>query len=118
MSDTDENKNKKFNWTQGETLSEDNFDPIKEVRAKGLPKLKDAVHSDPKKRKDERDTFITKSQSKSYTSSKNKKVKDDQIIAEESQSGLSESDKFKSEEAKRLIDKGSKIKGIDRFGKK
>ena len=103
-----------FAWEEGCVLDDKNTDPVPEVRAKGLPKLNQAVHADPVKRKEDRDKKILNIQSKLYQHHKNK-TSDDAIIIEESQSGLSQ-DMDDRNEAERLIDKGNRFKGLDRFG--
>ena len=107
-------KDKSFEWQQGQVLDDDNYDPIGDVRVKGLPKLKKATHADPVKRKQEREELILTKQSKPYKNKVKEEV-DDSLIFEESQSGLSED--YESTEAKKLIDQGGRFKGLDRFGK-
>jgi hypothetical protein len=105
-------KDKNFDWKQGQVLDDDNYDPLGDVRVRGLPKLKKATHADPVKRKQEREELILSKQSKPYKSTVKK---DDDLVIEESQSGLSED--YESTEAKKLIDQGGRFKGVDRFGK-
>lgn len=110
-------KKKDFNWEKGGVLDEESFDPVGDVRVAGLPKLKKATHADPERRKKERDQVLLTKQSQPYQATSDKILPgDDGVIADESQSGLSE--KYESSKAKKLIEHGSKIKGLDRFGKK
>jgi len=113
MSPTKENKD--FEWEQGGILDEKNTAPLGGIRSKGMPKLKDAVHADPILRKEKRDKIILDDQSKEYHPIKITEPETD-IIIEESQSGLSQD--IEDTAAKKLIDTGKKLKGIDRFGKK
>ncbi len=109
-------KNKKdFAWEKGSVIDEDEYAPLGEVIKKGRPKLTQAVHANPALRKKERDALLTEQQSKPYRV-RPKKDKDDSIIVEESQSGLSGS--VESSAAKKLIESGNKFKGLDRFGKR
>lgn len=112
MSPSDK-KDKSFDWKQGQVLDDDDYAPLGDVRAKGLPKLKKATHADPVKRKQEREELILGKQSKPYKSSVKKE--NDDLVIEESQSGLSED--YESTEAKKLIDQGERFKGVGRFGK-
>lgn len=114
MSSTNKN-NKDFDWEEGAVLDDKDYDPVGGVRAQGLPKLNKAVHADPAKRKKQRDQTILSKQSQPYRAQKT--TEDGSIIIEETQSGLSESG-IEESEAKRLIETGKKIKGLDRFGKK
>lgn len=109
-----DNKGKNFEWQKGQVLDDENYDPLGDVRVKGLPKLKKATPADPAKRKQEREELILSKQSKPYKSKVKEEV-DDSLIFEESQSGLSE--EYESTEAKKLIDQGGRFKGLDRFGK-
>lgn len=112
MSSSDK-KDKNFDWKQGQVLDDDDYAPLGDVRAKGLPKLKKATPADPVKRKQEREELILTKQSKPYKNTVRKEH--DDLVIEESQSGLSED--YESTEAKKLIDQGGRFKGVDRFGK-
>lgn len=106
---------KDFNWEAGETLDDKAIDPVGEVRAQGLPKIKTAVHADPTKRKQERDQVILNKQSAPYQKRTTKKD-DGTIIIEETHSGLVEG--LEDSKAKKLIDSGKKFRGFDRFSSK
>ncbi|MBU0506544.1 MAG: hypothetical protein ABII18_11565 [bacterium] len=110
-------KKEDFEWKKGETLDDKNYTPMGDVRVTGLPKVKrTALHADPEKRKKERDHIILSNQSKPYHEKKKLVEKDTGIIVEESQSGLSEA--YEDSRAKKLIDHGKQLRGVDRFGKK
>ncbi len=109
------NNKKQFSWDKGGVLDDDNTQPINEVRRQGLSKLSKALHADPKKRKEEREEILVKVQSKPYKP-KTVSPEEQRFIMEESSSGISGD--IESSAAKKLIDKGSKFKGLDRFGKK
>lgn len=117
-------KEKNFTWKEGEVLNEKNADALGGIRQYGLPKIKKSIAADPDKRKKDRDDYLEKKQSQTYKGSDNstlgeqKKKFDDGIIAEDTGSVFSDSDKFEESEVKKLTDKGKKIKGIDRFRKK
>ncbi|MBF0105094.1 MAG: hypothetical protein HQM16_07170 [Deltaproteobacteria bacterium] len=106
-------KKNDFQWEEGQVLDNKDVAPVHEVRSKGLPKLSKAVHADPVKRKEERDKAILNTQSRVY-SSKTRKQKDNDIIIEETHSGLSAN--IEKDDTKRLMDKGQRIRGLDRFG--
>jgi len=109
-------KNKKsFAWEKGNVIAEDEYAPLGEVNKKGRPKLAHAVHANPVLRKKERDAVLTEQQSKPYRVPP-KKEKEDSLIVEASQSGLSDS--VESSVAKKLIESGNKFKGLGRFGKR
>lgn len=114
MGDTKEKTD--FSWESGEVLNPKNFSPLGGVRSKGLPKLKKAVAADPVLRKEERESFINNEQTKIYKSEPHVPIEEEALIIEESQSGLSGD--IENSEAKKLIDPGNKIRGLDRFGKK
>ena len=110
-------KNKSFDWEKGNTLDDkENYSPMGDVRVKGLPKLKRALHADPETRKKERDNIILNKQSKPYKAP-SPKDKEKPFIVEESQSGLSDQE-YEDSKVKKLIDHGKKFRGVDRFGKK
>ena len=106
---------KDFNWESGETLDDKTYDALGDVKAQGLPKIKQAVHADPELRKKSRDELIQTKQTQSYQK-KTVKKDDGTIVIEETHSGLLEG--LENSKAKRLIDTGKKIKGVDRFGNK
>lgn len=112
---SEEPKNSPFNWQEGDELDDKNYNPLGGVRAKGIPKLKKAVHADPIMRKTERDEAIKRAQNKVYRPEK-RTVDDDSLIIEESHSGLTGD--YEDSAAKKIIDAGKKIKGVARFGKK
>ena len=113
MEDSKDKNN--FKWDPGASLDDSNFSPVGNVRSAGLPKISKSTAVDPEKRKQERESFLAKEQSQPYKQTI-KKLKDDSIIVESSESGLSRD--FEDSEMKKLIDQGNKMKGIDRFGKK
>lgn len=108
---------KDFAWEKGAVLDERNSKSVKEVQSAGTPKLVKALHADPILRKEERDKIIRTDQSKPYRElSRTKQKRDETVIIEESQSGLSPH--IEDTQAKKLIEPGKKFKGVDRFGKK
>jgi len=112
-----EKNDKNFAWEEGEELNDKDYNPLGNVRAKGAPKLKKAIHADPSKRKQERDEDIKRAQAESYKPKIKEEIEaDDSLIIEESHSGIT--GEYEDSQAKKLIDPGSKIKGLDRFGKK
>ncbi len=107
---------KSFDWQDGETLDDkENYSPMGDVRATGMPKLKKAVPADPVTRKKERDAKILAEQSLPLQKIR-KPQKEGEIIIEESQSGLSGD--FEDSQVRKIIDHGKKLRGVDRFGKK
>lgn len=106
---------KDFEWQEGGVIGEEQYAPLGDVRAKGRSKLNKAVSADPKKRKEERDKVILSQQSKPYQPSAKKAPESDNTIVVED-SGLSE--EIENSAAKKLIDAGKKIRGLDRFGNK
>lgn len=114
MSSKGNNQNPQFDWEEGKEISEANSQAIGNVRAKGFTKLKKAVPADPEVRKKEREEKLLSDQSRPYKVTEPQS--DEELIIEESQSGLSE--EFENTEAKRLIDTGKKFRGVERFGNK
>lgn len=106
---------KDFDWEEGGVIKEEQYAPLGEVRAKGLPKLSKAVHADPKKRKEEREKLIATQQSKPYQPGLKKDTPSEGTNIVEA-SGLS--DEIENSAAKKLIDTGKKLRGVDRFGHK
>jgi hypothetical protein len=109
------NKKKSFNWEKGNILDEEEYAPVGDVSKEGRPKIARAVHADPVLRKKERDIELKERQSKTY-SARAKKIPDENIIAEDTGSGLLSDTETSA--AKKLIDAGGKFKGLGRFGKK
>lgn len=112
---TEPNNKKDFSWEKGEVLGDNNSTPVAEVRRHGMAKIVKALHADPKKRKEEREEHLVVQQSKPYKS-KTKTPDDEKFIVEEDSSGIA--DDGDNSAARRLIDAGRKIKGLDRFGKR
>jgi hypothetical protein len=107
----------KFLWKEGGVLNDKNAVPLGDVRQHGLPKVNKAVAADPVVRKEEREDFLASSGSRPYPNPKKVPAKPDEtIIIEESHSGVI--DDVEDSEVKHLTDKGKKIRGLDRFGKK
>lgn len=108
----------KFSWKEGGVLDEKNAVPLGDVRQHGLPKVNKGVAADPVVRKEEREDFLASYGSQPYPNPKQRpsSKSDDTIIIEESHSGVV--DDVEDSEVKHLIDKGNKIRGLDRFGKK
>lgn len=108
---------KKFSWKEGGVLDEKNAVPLGDVRQYGLPKVHKGVAADPVVRKEEREDFLASQGSKRYPNTKQPAHKsDDVVIVEESYSGII--DDVEDSEVKHLTDRGKKIRGLDRFGKK
>lgn len=108
-------KKDKFSWREGEVLDEESSAPLADIRQHGLPKISKSIAADPVVRKEEREDYLASQQSRPYHKGSTKKS-DDTIIIEESYSGIS--GEFEDSEVKHLTDKGQRIRGLDRFGKK
>lgn len=106
---------KDINWEAGEVIDNKSYDAVGGIRDHGLPKVNKALPADPKMRKEERDQVLLNQQSKPYQS-KTTKTDDGTIIIEETQSGLKGD--LEDSKAKKLIDRGKKFRGFDRFGDK
>lgn len=88
---------KEFDWKPGKELQKKDYVPVKEVHDEGFNKLADGLPADPYLRKEER---------KAQLAVPVFKVKDKNIVLEETHSGLHRD--ISSQDASKLIDQGQR----------
>ena len=102
----DKKKKIEFSWDKGSRLSPDMYDALGNVRDVGFTKLADGIYADPQLRKKQR---------KNKLSQPPQSKKDENLIFEESQSGLNEEYTPSSETSRLLHGQKNGLKGIFTF---